>query len=49
MVPGEHLHRGSGIARDNLILTARRDVFAGARFFMEKPASGKGPKSENWR
>jgi hypothetical protein len=49
MVPGEHLHRGSAIANDNLTVTARRDVFAGALFIMEKTASGKGPKSENWR
>ena len=42
MVPGEHLHRGSAISNDNLTVTARRDVFAGALFIMEKTASGKG-------
>ena len=49
MVPGEHLHRGSAISNDNLTVTARRDVIAGALFIMEKTASGKGRKSENWR
>jgi hypothetical protein len=42
-------YRGSAISNDNLTVTARRDVFAGALFIMEKTASGKGPKSENWR
>ena len=49
IAPGEHLHLDSLIAKDNLTLTVRRDVYAGALFIMEKLAAGKSPKSEDWR
>ena len=49
MKPGERLPEGSVIAKDSLTVTARRDVFAGALFIMEKLPAGKSPKSADWR
>lgn len=45
---GEYLHPDSVIAKDNLRVTARRNVFTGSLFIMEKLAAGKSPKSKDW-
>ncbi len=46
---GDRLPAGTIIAKDSLTVTAKRDVFAGALFIMERLPTGQSPQTGDWR